>query len=82
MQGFEEHVHRGDIDRLLIEWKSLLRQIAGATVDASWSRWTDFQALCRAESAQYERTSLPGLPVISAEQMKPVNHRLSMSHAW
>jgi len=79
MQGFEDHVHRGDIDRLLIEWKSLLRQIATATVDASWARWTEYQAICRAEYAQYERTSLPGLPVISAEQQKPVNHRLSMS---
>ena len=28
MEGLEEHVHRGDVDRLLIEWKSLLRQIA------------------------------------------------------
>jgi superfamily II DNA/RNA helicase len=82
MQGFEDHVHRGDIDRLLIEWKSLLRQIASATVDASWVRWTEFQALCRAEYAQYERTSLPGLPMISAEQQKPVNHRLSMTNAW
>jgi superfamily II DNA/RNA helicase len=80
MQNMEEHVHRGDIDRLLIEWKSLLRQIAGATLDASWPRWTEFQALCRAEVAQYERNTLPGLPVISAEQMKPVNHRLSMSN--
>ncbi len=80
MQNLEEHVHRGDIDRLLIEWKSLLRQIAGATVDESWPRWTEFQALCRTEVAQYERTSLPGLPIISAEQMKPVNHRLSMSN--
>jgi superfamily II DNA/RNA helicase len=82
MQNLEEHVHRGDIDRLLIEWKSLLRQIAGATVDASWSRWTEFQALCRAEFGQYERNSLPTLPVISAEQQKPVNHRLSMGSAW
>ena len=79
MQNLGEHVHRGDVDRLLIEWKSLLRQIAGATFDASWPRWTEFQALCRAEVAQYERNSLPGLPVISAEQMKAVNHRLSMS---
>jgi hypothetical protein len=82
MQGLEEHVHRGDIDRLLIEWKSLLRQIATATVDPSWTRWTEFQALCRAEYAQYERNSLPGLPVISAEQQKPVNHRLSMTSVW
>jgi len=82
MQGMEEHVHRGDIDRLLIEWKSLLRQVATASVDASWPRWTEFQALCRAEFAQYERTSLPGLPVIPAEQQKPINHRLSLPGAW
>jgi superfamily II DNA/RNA helicase len=80
--GLEEHVHRGDIDRLLIEWRSLLRQVAAATVDASWSRWTEFQALCRAEFALHERTTLPGLPVISAEQQKPVNHRLSMAAGW
>ena len=82
MEGLGEHVHRGDVDRLLIEWKSLLRQVAGATVDAAWPRWTEFQALCRAEFAQYERTSLPGLPVISAEQQKPISHRLSMANAW
>jgi hypothetical protein len=82
MQGLEEHVHRGDIDRLLIEWKSLLRQIAKASVDASWPRWTEFQALCRAEFAQYERASLPGLPVIPAEQQKPISHRLTMTSSW
>jgi hypothetical protein len=78
MEGLEDHVHRGDIDRLLIEWKSLLRQVATATVDASWPRWTEFQALCRAECAIYERTSLPGLPVITAEQQKPISHRVSV----
>jgi hypothetical protein len=78
MQGLEERVHRGDIDRLLIEWKSLLRQIAGAGADLSWPRWTQFQELCRAEFAGYARDSLPGLPVIPAEQQKPVSHRLAM----
>jgi DEAD/DEAH box helicase len=82
MQGMEEHVHRGDVDRLLIEWKSLLRQVATATVDASWPRWTEFQKLCRAEFALYERDTLPGLPVIPAEQQKPITHRLSMTSAW
>jgi len=79
MQGLEEHVHRGDIDRLLIEWKSLLRQVAGADADPSWPRWTQFQELCRTEFAQYARDSLPGLPIIPAEQQKPVGHRLTMS---
>jgi len=79
MEGLEEQVHRGDVDRLLIEWKSLLRQVATAASDASWPRWTEFQELCRAEFAQYERTSLPMLPVITAEQQKPLSHRLAMA---
>ena len=82
MEGLEDHVHRGDVDRLLIEWKSLLRQIATATADASWPRWTEFQALCRAEFAQYERADLPSLPVVPAEQQKPISHRLAMSSPW
>jgi hypothetical protein len=77
MQGLDEHVHRGDIDRLLIEWKSLLRQVAGASADLAWPRWTQFQEMCRAEFALYARDSLPGLPAITAEQQKPVSHRLS-----
>ena len=79
MEGLQEHVHRGDVDRLLIEWKSLLRQISGAEPDAAWPRWTEFQQLCRTEVAPHERTSLPGLPVIPAEQQKPLSHRLAMS---
>ena len=82
MQGMQEHVHRGDVDRLLIEWKSLLRQVAKAETDAAWPRWTEFQAICRAEYAQYERDSLPGLPVVPADQQKPVTHRLSMNSRW
>ena len=49
MQGLEEQVRRGDVDRLLIEWKSLLRQVASAPANEAWPRWTDFQQLCRAE---------------------------------
>jgi superfamily II DNA/RNA helicase len=79
MEGLPEHVHRGDIDRLLIEWKSLLRQVAGAAPEPDWPRWLAFQALCREELAAYERSSLPTLPVITAEQQKPVSHRLAIS---
>ena len=82
MEGLEEHVHRGDVDRLIIEWKSLLRQVATAAVDPSWPRWTEFQELCRVEFAQYERVGLPTLPVIPAEQQKPVSHRLGITTAY
>lgn len=79
VERLDEHVHRGDVDRLLIEWKSLLRQIAGADENPAWPRWTEFQELCRVEIALHERTGLPGLPVIPAEQQKPISHRLSIS---
>jgi superfamily II DNA/RNA helicase len=82
MQGLEEQVHRGDVDRLLIEWKSLMRQVAAAPADGTWPRWTDFQQLCRTELAQYEATGLPALPVITAEQQKPISHRLGIGRAF
>ena len=59
MQGFEDHVHRGDIDRLLIEWKSLLRQVATATVDASWPRWPNSR---RSVALSSPNTSAPACP--------------------
>ena len=76
LEGLEEHVHRGDVDRLLIEWRSLLRQVATAGVNKAWPRWTEFQELCRQELTQHERAHLPALPVITAEQEKPVSHRI------
>lgn len=81
MDNLAEHVHRGDVDRLLIEWKSLLRQMASAAPDLSWPRWMEFRELCREEFAQYEKTDLPALPVITAEQQKPMSHRLALA-AW
>ncbi len=82
MQGLEEEVRRGDVDRLIIEWKSLLRQVAGGAEDATWPRWNEFRRLCQAELAQYEKSGLPGLPVLTAEQEKPISHRLSMGRAF
>jgi hypothetical protein len=82
MQDLEEQVRRGDVDRLLIEWKSLLRQVASAPANEAWPRWTEFQQLCRAELAQYETTGLPTLSVITAEQQKPLSHRLTIGRAY
>ena len=65
----------------IIEWKSLLRQVAGGADEPSWPRWTEFRQLCQAELLQYERSGLPDLPKPTAEQEKPVNHRLSMGRA-
>jgi hypothetical protein len=82
MQGLEEQVHRGDVDRLIIEWKSVLRQVAGAPADAAWPRWTEFRQLCRGELEQYARTGLPTLPILTADQEKPISHRLTIGRAY
>lgn len=71
-----EHVSRGDIDRLVVEWKSLLRQIAAGDALPSWPRWEELRSRCQIEMAQYRNDSLPVLPPMSAEQEKPVSHRL------
>ncbi|MGA2444418.1 MAG: DEAD/DEAH box helicase [Opitutaceae bacterium] len=83
-----EFAGRGDIDRLLTEWRSLLRLVvnapaldipnarapaAGAAVLAV--RWEDFRALCRAQLGANKAGAPPELPPLTAEQRRPVNHR-------
>lgn len=84
----DEHVlaGRGDIDRLMTEWRSLLRQVAGAPERLSCvrgraeaflsRRWRRFRALCRARLADMRMDQLPELPALTPEQRRPVNHRL------
>ncbi len=83
----DEHVlaGRGDVDRLLTEWRSLLRQVAGAPArlqcargreDASLSRrWRRFRALCTERLAGMRQDVLPELPPLTPDQRRPVNHR-------
>ncbi|PAW77132.1 MAG: hypothetical protein B9S32_12695 [Verrucomicrobia bacterium Tous-C9LFEB] len=71
-----EHVSRGDIDRLVVEWKSLLRQIAAGESIPEWPRWEQLRERCTLEMTQYRNDSLPALPPMTAEQEKPVTHRL------
>lgn len=70
-----EHSGVGDIDRLLTEWKSLLRQIKQAP-DLEWPRWLELKE----EAAQWLKfqpeKNLPDLPALTAEQRKPVSHRI------
>jgi hypothetical protein len=83
-----EFAGRGDIDRLLTEWRSLLRLVvnapaldipnarapaAGAAVLAV--RWEDFRALCRTQLGANKAGAPPELPPLTAEQRRPVNHR-------
>jgi hypothetical protein len=81
-----ENAGRGDIDRLLTEWRSLLRQAAGAgplqgdgaTMTARdhfiAERWDNFRALARHWLREARVDSLPDLPPLTADQRRAVNH--------
>ncbi|MEM1058462.1 MAG: DEAD/DEAH box helicase [Verrucomicrobiota bacterium] len=75
-EALGEHAKRGDLDRLLIEWRSLLRQIVGGHVDEAWPRWRALQRLAERELTDERRDALPSLPELTAQQRKPVSHRL------
>jgi hypothetical protein len=80
-----EFAGRGDIDRLLTEWRSLLRLVVNAPLlevpDSPAPaavlavRWDDFRALCRAQLGLIRTDTLPDLPPLTPEQRRPVNHR-------
>jgi superfamily II DNA/RNA helicase len=65
----------GDIDRAIIEWRSLLRQIAHAP-DIEWPRWKAFQAMARTILNETESPTLTALPPLEYNQTRRVDHRL------
>jgi superfamily II DNA/RNA helicase len=81
-----ETAGRGDLDRLLTEWRSLLRQVAaagpllgdGAPMTGRdhfiAERWDNFRALARHWLREARADSLPDLPPLTADQRRPVNH--------
>ncbi len=81
-----ETAGRGDVDRLLTEWRSLLRQVAnagpllgdGAPMNGRDNfiaeRWDAFRALARDTLNEAPASSLPDLPPLTADQRRPVNH--------
>lgn len=81
-----ETAGRGDIDRLLTEWRSLLRQAAAAgpllgdgqamTARDHFiaERWDNFRALARETLKDARNDTLPDLPPLTADQRRPINH--------
>jgi superfamily II DNA/RNA helicase len=65
----------GDIDRVIIEWRSLLRQIAHAP-DLDWARWRALQGMAKTILNETESPTLTDLPPLAYEQTKRVDHRL------
>lgn len=67
----------GDIDRMIIEWRSVLRQVAHAP-DLEWPRWEALKDRARAILRETDSPTLTELPPLDYQQTKRVNHRLSM----
>jgi hypothetical protein len=67
----------GDIDRVIIEWRSLLRQIMHAPALA-WPRWTALQAMAKAFLHETQSPTLTDLPRLAFNQTKRVDHRLHL----
>jgi hypothetical protein len=65
----------GDIDRVIIEWRSLLRQIAHAP-ELDWPRWRALQAMAKTILNETESPTLTDLPPLAYNQTKRVDHRL------
>ena len=65
----------GDIDRMIIEWRSLLRQIAHAP-ELDWPRWTALQAMANGILRETESPTLTELPPLEYAQTRRVDHRL------
>jgi superfamily II DNA/RNA helicase len=67
----------GDIDRIIIEWRSLLRQIGHAPT-LEWPRWKALQAMAAAFLNETESPTLTDLPRLEPQQTKRVDHRLHL----
>lgn len=76
---------RGDIDRLLTEWRSFLRNLAAAEPLADGlpfataplrARWDEARALAARLLGDARANELPELSPLTPEQRRPVQHRL------
>jgi superfamily II DNA/RNA helicase len=65
----------GDIDRIIIEWRSLMRQIAHAPA-LEWPRWLALQALAKTILNETQSPTLTELPPLEFNQTRRVDHRL------
>ncbi|MHC1769520.1 MAG: DEAD/DEAH box helicase [Verrucomicrobiia bacterium] len=65
----------GDIDRIIIEWRSLLRRIVHSP-DLDWTRWRELQQSAKAALNETESPTLVQLPPLEFHQTRRVDHRL------
>jgi hypothetical protein len=65
----------GDIDRAIIEWRSLCRQISHAPA-FEWQRWKALQAAAAAIVRETDSPTLTELPPLEYNQTRRIEHRL------
>ncbi|HEY1172085.1 MAG TPA: DEAD/DEAH box helicase [Verrucomicrobiae bacterium] len=65
----------GDIDRVIIEWRSLLRQIAHSP-KLDWPRYAELQKMAKEILNETESPTLTELPPLEYHQTKRVEHKL------
>jgi hypothetical protein len=71
-----QSVGAGDIDRIIIEWRSKLRQISHAP-DLDWPRWLSLKAAAHAIVHETESPTVTDLPPLEYHQTRRIEHRLS-----
>jgi hypothetical protein len=70
-----EFLGTGDIDRIIIEWRSTLRRIANSpTLD--YARWTSLQKLAQTILHETESPTDTDLPPLEYNQTKRIEHKL------
>ena len=72
-----EYLGDGDIDRIIIEWRSMLRVITHAP-PLEWPRWTGLQKIAKTFLREVESPTQTDLPPLEYHQTKRVDHRLIM----
>jgi superfamily II DNA/RNA helicase len=65
----------GDIDRIIIEWRSLLRRIVHSP-DLDWPRWRELQKVAKEILNETDSPTLLDLPPLEFHQTRRVDHRL------
>ena len=62
-------------DRIIIEWRSLLRQISNAP-SLAWPRWQALQAMAKGILHETESPTLTELPPLDYHQTRRIEHSL------
>ena len=65
----------GDIDRIIIEWRSRMRQVAHSS-ELNNERWNAFKKLCKETLNEVESPTLTDLPPLEFSQTRRMEHTL------